>query len=207
MANEHAGIWESDTAMPTVFGTAVPTLFGVFRAAGYQSQNAGTEHLALFMGSVSGATNVLTRLHSACMTGDVFSSRRCDCGVQLVEAMRRIAGEGVGVLVYNPTHEGRGIGLFEKLRAYGLQDEGFDTVEANLELGHAPDSRRYGIEAQILQDLKVKSVRLMTNNPDKVHQLEASGVGVTQRIPFWVGDHSQNEQYRLTKIAKLGHWS
>jgi 3,4-dihydroxy 2-butanone 4-phosphate synthase/GTP cyclohydrolase II len=163
--------------------------------------------MALVMGEVAGVAGVLTRVHSVCVTGDVFASHRCDCGVQLQEAMRRVAEEGQGIIVYNPTHEGRGIGLVEKLRAYQLQDGGLDTVQANHELGHAADARHYGVDAQILHDLKVESIRLMTNNPDKISQLERFGVEVVERIPLWVGTTTHNSAYLRTKAAKLGHWS
>jgi 3,4-dihydroxy 2-butanone 4-phosphate synthase / GTP cyclohydrolase II len=184
----------------------LPTVFGEYRAVGYRTWR-GAEHLALVMGEVKGAADVLTRVHSVCLTGDVFSSQRCDCGVQLDEAMRRIAEEGRGVLVYNPVHEGRGIGLIEKLRAYELQDAGLDTVQANHELGYVSDARHYMVDAQILHDLKVKSVRLMTNNPDKISQLKRFGVDVTHRVPLWVGTNPHNLAYLRTKVVKLGHWS
>ena len=145
------------------------------------------------------------RLHSACLTGDVFASTRCDCGAQLDESMRRIGERGVGVIVYNRNHEGRGIGLLDKLAAYRLQDGGLDTVDANLELGHAADLRHYGTEAQILHDLKIESVHLLTNNPDKVAQLSAFGVKIAKRIPIVVGVTPHNEVYLKTKQDKLGH--
>jgi GTP cyclohydrolase II len=196
---------EREPIVPTAFGVRIPTAIGEFRVAGYQSRH-GTEHIAFFIGTVRGKPDVLTRLHSACMTGDVLDSLRCDCGVQLKQATKWIADEGLGVLIYNPSHEGRGIGLLEKLRAYRLQDEGLDTVDANLALGHAPDSRDYTVEASILLDLGVKSVRLMTNNPHKVRRLEELGVEVSQRVAMQGGRNPHNRSYLETKTRKLGHW-
>ena len=158
-------------------------------------------------GDVAGKSDVLVRVHSVCLTGDVFGSRRCDCGAQLAEAMRRIAEADEGIIVYNPSHEGRGIGLVHKLAAYQLQDSGLDTVEANLEMGHEPDERHYGVDAQILNDLKVSSVRLLTNNPEKIDQLRELGVDVVERVPLWVGRNGHNQRYLETKAQKLGHLS
>jgi 3,4-dihydroxy 2-butanone 4-phosphate synthase / GTP cyclohydrolase II len=199
--------WRTEALVTREAEAVMPTALGTFRAIGYRTGKDDAEHIALVMGDVAGASDVLTRVHSVCVTGDVFGSHRCDCGIQLHEAMRRIAAEGRGILVYNPTHEGRGIGLVEKLRAYELQDGGLDTVQANHELGHAADARHYGVDAQILHDLKVESVRLMTNNPDKITQLERFGVEVSARIPLWVGETPHNLAYLRTKAAKLGHWA
>ena len=199
--------WSTEALVTREAEASLPTPFGEFRAIGYRTRNRRDEHMALVLGDVAGGRDVLTRVHSVCVTGDVFSSQRCDCGMQLTEAMRRIAEAGRGVVVYNPTHEGRGIGLVEKLRAYQLQDGGLDTVQANHELGHAADARHYGVDAQILHDLKIESVRLMTNNPDKISQLERFGVEVTERIPLWVGTTPHNRAYLRTKAAKLGHWA
>ena len=154
---------------------------------------------------MSEGTDVLTRVHSVCLTGDVFGSMRCDCGSQLDEAMRLIADAGTGVVVYNTAHEGRGIGILDKIAAYHLQEEGLDTVEANRQIGHADDSRHYGVDAQILHDLGVRSVRLLTNNPDKIDQLMRYGIDVTDREEIWVGETPQNEAYLRTKEARMGH--
>jgi len=197
--------WRTEALVVRGAEATVPTPHGTFRAVGYRSQYSPTEHLALVMGDVAGQSGVLTRVHSACLTGDVFDSARCDCGEQLQEAMRRVAAEGRGVIVYNPAHEGRGIGLVEKLAAYRLQEEGLDTVEANHERGHAADARHYGIDAQILHDLKVESVRLLTNNPDKVAQLGRFGVDVAERVPIWMPPNEHNAEYLATKTSKLGH--
>jgi 3,4-dihydroxy 2-butanone 4-phosphate synthase/GTP cyclohydrolase II len=197
--------WRTEALVSRDAEATIPTEFGDFRVVGYRSLASTAEHLALVHGEVAGKENVLTRVHSVCVTGDVFGSRRCDCGVQLHEAMRRIAAEGEGIIVYNPTHEGRGIGLVDKLAAYRLQEQGLDTVEANAEMGHAADIRHYGIDAQILNDLKVSSVRLLTNNPDKIEQLTALGVDVTKREPLWVGENGYNRFYLETKAVKLGH--
>ena len=153
----------------------------------------------------AGHGDVITRLHSVCLTGDVFGSLRCDCGVQLQESMKLIAEAGEGIVVYNPTHEGRGTGLIDKLAAYRLQEQGFDTAEANEQIGHPVDSRHYGVDAQILHDLKVSSVRLLTNNPEKIAQLRMFGVDVGERIPLWVGENPYNSFYLQTKETKLGH--
>ena len=197
--------WRTEALVSRDAEATIPTAFGDFRVFGYRSLASNSEHLALMFGEVAGKEDVLTRVHSVCVTGDVFGSRRCDCGVQLREAMRRIAAEGEGIIVYNPTHEGRGIGLVDKLAAYRLQEQGLDTVEANAEMGHAADNRHYGIDAQILNDLKVSSVRLLTNNPDKIEQLTALGVDVTKREPLWVGENGYNRFYLETKATKLGH--
>jgi 3,4-dihydroxy 2-butanone 4-phosphate synthase/GTP cyclohydrolase II len=197
--------WRTEALISRDAEATIPTEYGDFEVVGYRSLATGSEHLALVRGEVAGKEDVLTRVHSVCLTGDVFGSRRCDCGAQLQEAMRRIAEAGAGIVVYNPTHEGRGIGLVDKLAAYRLQEQGLDTVEANEEIGHAPDSRHYGIDAQILNDLKVSSIRLLTNNPEKIVQLEKLGVGVTRREPLWVGENGHNRFYLETKTVKLGH--
>jgi 3,4-dihydroxy 2-butanone 4-phosphate synthase/GTP cyclohydrolase II len=198
--------WRSESLVVREVETTIPTGHGEFRAVGFRSRVDGSEHLALVMGDVAGKEGVLTRVHSRCLTGDVLGSERCDCGTQLDEAMRRIADEGAGVLVYDGSHEGRGIGLLAKLRAYRLQDEGLDTVDANLELGYPADARHYGIDAQILGDLKVSSVRLLTNNPRKISALDALGVEVAERVPLVVGATRHNEAYLRTKIDRLGHF-
>jgi 3,4-dihydroxy 2-butanone 4-phosphate synthase/GTP cyclohydrolase II len=157
------------------------------------------------MGEVTGKVDVLTRIHSVCLTGDVFGSLRCDCGPQLEESMRQIAEEGLGVIVYNTTHEGRGIGILNKIAVYDLQEQGLDTVDANREIGHSDDARHYGVDAQILHDLKISSVRLLTNNPDKIEQLTNYGVGVVGREPLWVGETPENTTYLHTKTERMGH--
>jgi GTP cyclohydrolase II len=182
----------------------IPTAAGEFQIYLYADHQDGKEHLALVYGEICGQTEVLTRLHSECFTGDVLGSRRCDCGEQLQLAMGSIAREGAGVVLYL-RQEGRGIGLPDKLRAYNLQDLGYDTVDANLLLGHEADERDYGIAARILQDLGVLSVRLLTNNPDKVAGLEASGMPVTARLPLQAPVTSENAVYLRAKAARLNH--
>lgn len=194
-----------DRLLPMSFRAVLPTAVGEFRAASYQSPGRETEHLALFIGQVTGGHDLLTRLHSACVTGEVLQSSRCDCRAQLDLAMGLIAAIGVGVLIYNPAHEGRGIGLIDKLRAYRLQDAGLDTVEANQALAHPTDARSYGVEAAILHDLGVMSVRLLTNNPEKVAALERHGIPVTERVPLVPPVTDDNRRYLQTKAARLGH--
>jgi GTP cyclohydrolase II len=156
------------------------------------------------MGDPAKGQPLLARVHSECFTGDVLGSRRCDCGDQLAKAMQLIAADGLGVIVYL-RQEGRGIGLLDKLRAYNLQDAGYDTVEANLLLGHAPDERDYTVAARIFEDLGVKAVRLMTNNPEKIGALEESGIVVTDRVPLQADVNADNERYLLTKAARMHH--
>jgi 3,4-dihydroxy 2-butanone 4-phosphate synthase/GTP cyclohydrolase II len=161
--------------------------------------------VALVKGDPHGKENVLVRVHSECFTGDVLGSIRCDCGLQLAEAMRRIDQEGEGIIVYIRGHEGRGIGLRHKLEAYALQDGGLDTVEANVELGFSPDARDYGVGAQILVDLGVSTMRLLTNNPTKRAGLEGHGLTIVERVPLESEPTSENLQYLQTKREKLGH--
>jgi 3,4-dihydroxy 2-butanone 4-phosphate synthase/GTP cyclohydrolase II len=182
----------------------LPTKFGDFRVIGYTSVLDGREHVALVKGEPAGKTNVLVRMHSECMTGDVFGSMRCDCGQQLAAAMKQIEEEGVGAIVYL-RQEGRGIGLGNKLRAYALQDEGLDTVEANEKLGFRPDLRDYGIGAQILLDLDLHSIRLLTNNPKKVVGLDGYDIEITGIESLRVEPGEHNEKYLDTKRSKLGH--
>ena len=183
---------------------ALPTRFGDFRVFAYESILDKREHLALVKGDITGKGNVLVRMHSECMTGDVFGSERCDCGEQLAAAMRQIEEEGQGAIIYL-RQEGRGIGLVNKLKAYQLQDEGMDTVEANQELGFKPDLRDYGIGAQILLDLGLHSIRLLTNNPRKIVGLDGYDIEITGREPLLVEPGEHNEGYLETKRAKLGH--
>ena len=183
----------------------LPTEFGEFRCLAYQSLLDGETHLAFVMGEPDGEQNVLVRVHSECLTGDVFGSRRCDCGAQLHGALRKIASDGLGVVVYLRGHEGRGIGISHKLRAYELQDGGLDTVDANVELGLPVDSREYGIGAQILVDLGVTTMRLMTNNPAKRGGLEGYGLHIVERVPIHVEPNEENIRYLRTKRDRLGH--
>lgn len=185
--------------------TRLPTGAGEFAAVGYRSTVGGDEQIALVRGDVAGREGVLVRLHSECLTGDVFGSRRCDCGPQLDAAMREVVAAGAGVIVYARGHEGRGIGLVEKLRAYALQDAGADTVDANVDLGLPADARDYTAQAQILRDLGVGSVRLLTNNPAKVDALTQLGVEVAERVPLRAGVTDDNLAYLRTKHARMGH--
>jgi 3,4-dihydroxy 2-butanone 4-phosphate synthase/GTP cyclohydrolase II len=195
----------SDTLVRRVAEAALPMAEGLtFRAIVYDNTIDQHQHMALVLGDVEGEENVLVRLHSECLTGDVFGSERCDCGDQLAQALDRITVAGRGVLVYLH-QEGRGIGLANKIRAYALQDQGRDTVEANLELGFKEDLRDYGIGAQVLRDLGVRSVRLLTNNPQKIAGLETYGVKVAARAPLEVTPRPGNIEYLRTKQAKLGH--
>ncbi len=182
----------------------LPTKYGMFKAVGYRDKINNEEHIALVLGEINGEEPVLARVHSECLTGDVFGSQRCDCGDQLDEALRRISQEGSGILLYM-RQEGRGIGLMNKLKAYHLQDNGMDTVEANEALGFPADLRDYGIGAEILADLGVKALRLMTNNPKKISGIYGFGLKVVERIPIEI-NHNQNNQYYLsTKKKKMGH--
>ena len=182
----------------------LPTEFGEFTAVAFREKLNGKTHVALVKGDVDGAENVLVRVHSECLTGDVFHSLRCDCGEQLEQALAQIEAEGTGVLLYM-AQEGRGIGLINKLRAYELQEQGMDTVEANLELGFAADQRDYGIGAQILVDLGIRSMRLLTNNPDKRAGLEGYGLSIDERIPLQTEPTVHNRDYLRTKAEKMGH--
>lgn len=184
--------------------TILPTEFGEFKVYGYSNEFDDKEHIALVKGDVTTDTPVLTRIHSECLTGDVFHSYRCDCGPQLHEALRSIAKEKRGVLIYM-RQEGRGIGLLNKLRAYNLQDQGLDTVQANEKLGFSADLREYYLSAQILQDLTVHSVNLLTNNPRKLTGLEQYNVHVNERRPLEIKKRAENEHYLKTKTEKLGH--
>ena len=189
--------------------TRLPTRHGEFTAYGYRITIDDSEHVALAYGDIAGAVAqgepVLTRVHSECLTGDVFGSERCDCGPQLDEALRAIVAEGRGVVVYLRGHEGRGIGLVAKLQAYQLQDGGRDTVDANLDLGLPADARHYGTATQVLRDLGIESVRLMTNNPDKTESLEDFGIHVSERVPLAIHPTEHNRAYLRTKAERMGH--
>ncbi|MFN2317226.1 MAG: bifunctional 3,4-dihydroxy-2-butanone-4-phosphate synthase/GTP cyclohydrolase II [Gemmatimonadales bacterium] len=215
MAHEHGLVFvtvadlvawrlKSDRLVHRVAEARLPTEFGEFTVIGYRNDVDEAEHVALVMGDVREAPDVLVRMHSKCLTGDVFGSHRCDCGPQLHAAMRRIGEEGRGVIVYLD-QEGRGIGLLNKLRAYALQDTGADTVQANQRLGFAPDLRNYGIGAQILRDVGLSAIRLMTNNPRKVVGLDAYGLTITEREPLVIDQTDSNRDYLATKRDKLGH--
>ena len=182
----------------------IPTAEGNFQLCVYQTNQDHKEHLALILGDVSEQSHVLTRIHSECFTGDVLGSLRCDCGEQLQRAMQLIAQQGRGILIYL-RQEGRGIGLIEKLRAYNLQDEGYDTVDANVMLGHQPDERDYSVAALILKDLNVQSVQLLTNNPEKIESLQGLGVTVSNRIPLQPNVTAENANYLQTKVQRMNH--
>lgn len=185
---------------------SVPTKYGVFRAVGYRSEVDSREHIAFVMGNLGDGEEVLTRVHSECLTGDVFGSLRCDCGAQLDRAIQLVAKEGRGVVLYIRGHEGRGIGLFAKLQAYNLQDGGFDTADANRELGLPVDARDYGIGAQILYDIGVRSMRLLTNNPTKRAGIEGYGLTISERVPLMTEMTAHNRDYLRAKAEKMGHF-
>jgi GTP cyclohydrolase II len=200
-------------AIERLVDTRLPTGYGEFRAVGYLDGD-GHEHMALVYGEVDGTVDssvntagrpVLTRLHSECLTGDVFASTRCECGEQLSAALHAIVAAGAGVLVYLRGHEGRGIGLVAKLRAMRLQEEGLDTVEANLALGLPVDARDYDVAAEILTDLGVRSVRLLSNNPKKLDSLRRNGILIDERVPLLVAPRAENVRYLSTKRERLGH--
>jgi 3,4-dihydroxy 2-butanone 4-phosphate synthase / GTP cyclohydrolase II len=183
----------------------IPTQWGDFTCYAYESTLDGTEHLAFVKGAVQGQDNVLVRVHSECLTGDVFGSLRCDCGPQLQAAMRQVAEEGLGVVLYYRGHEGRGIGIGHKLQAYRLQEQGHDTVDANLKLGLPVDSREYGIGAQILVDLGITTMRMLTNNPAKKGGLAGFGITITERVPLQIEPNPENIAYLRTKRERMGH--
>lgn len=188
-----------------ITSSRIPTEYGDFQLCFYTNTLDNKEHLAFYMGDLASVDSVLVRVHSECFTGDVLGSRRCDCGEQLDRSMAMVAQAGVGVVLYM-RQEGRGIGLLEKLRAYNLQDQGFDTVEANLMLGHGADERDYSLAALILEDLRVSSVRLITNNPAKISALEAAGITVTERVSLEVAANTDNAGYLLTKAQRMDHF-
>ncbi len=193
-----------DRLVERVVDTKLPTKYGEFAAVGYRSLVDGKHHVAMVKGDVAGRDDVLVRVHSECLTGDVFHSLRCDCGEQLESALAQIEREGAGVLLYL-AQEGRGIGLLNKLRAYNLQDEGYDTVDANLQLGLPVDLRDYGIGAQILVDLGLSSIRILTNNPKKIRGLEGYGLSVSEQVPIVHAANPHNERYLDAKRDRLGH--
>jgi len=196
---------EREKLVEKVEAVDMPTDYGTYKLHLYRSTLEATHHVALVMGEIDPARPVLVRVHSECLTGDVFGSRRCDCGSQLHAAMRRVAAEGSGVILYMRGHEGRGIGLHGKIRAYKLQEEGLDTVEANLKLGYPMDLRDYGMGAQILGDLGVRQIRLMTNNPRKVVALEGHQLTIVEQVPLRSDPVPENARYLETKKKKMGH--
>lgn len=187
-----------------VVGARLPTRYGEFEIHLYSNSLESKEHLALVMGAVNDSEPVLVRVHSECLTGDVLGSMRCDCGEQLARSLELIAEAGSGVLLYM-RQEGRGIGLTDKLRAYNLQDEGMDTVDANLALGHQADARHYDSAALMLKDLGVKKILLLTNNPNKIEELQKLGIVVIERIPLMGEINPENERYLLTKASRMKH--
>jgi 3,4-dihydroxy 2-butanone 4-phosphate synthase/GTP cyclohydrolase II len=196
---------QKDKLVRRVAEARIPTKYGDFTCYAYESVLDGEQHLAFVRGAVQGEENVLVRVHSECLTGDVFGSMRCDCGPQLDAAIKRVADEGMGAVVYLRGHEGRGIGISHKLRAYELQEQGHDTVDANLELGLPIDSREYGIGAQILVDLGITTMRLMTNNPTKYGGLEGFGLDIVERVPLETHPNPENINYLRTKRERMGH--
>jgi len=196
---------DRDGAIRPVAEARIPTRWGDFAAHAYEDLLTGDQHVAFVKGAVRGAADVLVRLHSECLTGDVFGSLKCDCGDQLNAALRRIAQEGLGVVVYLRGHEGRGIGLAHKLRAYALQEQGMDTVDANTALGLPVDSREYGVGARILVDLGITTLRYMTNNPLKFGALDGYGLEMVERVPLETDPNPENVAYLRAKKERMGH--
>jgi GTP cyclohydrolase II len=193
-----------DCCVQLVAVADLPSQFGEFQICGLVSPCDGKEHTAIIKGDIMNKDNVLTRVHSECLTGDVMGSKRCDCREQLIESLKRIEANGEGVLLYL-RQEGRNIGLTEKLKAYALQDQGLDTIDANLVLGWQPDQRDYGVAAHILRTLGVRSIRLLTNNPDKIRQLVKHEVIIIERVPLIIETNEHNQEYLDTKAIKTGH--
>ncbi len=200
------GETDDNDCVELVAKATVPTRYGSFMSYVYRVKGNGAEHIAFVMGEVGDESSVLTRLHSECVTGVVFGSYRCDCGEQLDMALRYIAAEGRGVLLYLRGHEGRGIGLANKIRAYSLQEQGFDTVDANLQLGLPDDAREYDSAAAILRSLGITSVRLMSNNPSKFETLLRHGIPVCERVALAIPAREENERYIKTKQVRFGHY-
>ncbi|TCK01558.1 GTP cyclohydrolase II [Volucribacter psittacicida] len=194
------------TKIQRVTEANLPTEFGLFRIVGFEFPDTKKEHIALVYGDISNPEQpVLARIHSECLTGDTLYSLKCDCGFQLETALRQISEEGRGVLIYH-REEGRGIGIINKIRAYALQDQGMDTIEANLALGFAADERNFSVCADIFELLGVKAVRLLTNNPEKIETMKQAGINVVERVPLNVGENRYNTQYLDTKAKKMGHF-
>lgn len=183
----------------------LPTEFGIFKIVGFEFPDTKKEHVALVMGDIANGEPVLARIHSECLTGDALHSLKCDCGFQLASALRQISEEGRGVLIYH-REEGRGIGLINKIRAYSLQDQGMDTIEANLALGFKADERNFSVCADMFEALGVKAVRLLTNNPNKIDTMKQAGINVVERVPLNVGENRYNTGYLDTKAKKMGHY-
>ena len=203
--NQQAALAVPKQTIELVASSILPTKHGEFQIHVFRPLQETVEHIALVKGDPRGQDNVLVRVHSECLTGDAFGSLRCDCGAQLDAALAKIAEAGVGAVIYLRGHEGRGIGLANKIRAYQLQDQGRDTVEANLALGLPVDSRDYQAATQILAHLGIASIRLMTNNPRKLAKLESYGIRITERVSVQIGLTEHNDRYLRTKQAKLGH--
>ena len=196
---------DKDICVKIVSVADFPSEFGHFRILGFVNNKDGKDHIVVLKGEIGDGEGILTRVHSACLTGDSLGSRRCDCGPQLREALRVIEREGRGIVLYHQ-EEGRGIGLVNKLRAYALQDAGYDTIDANIALGFKADERDYRIPTEMLKKLGVKSVRLLTNNPEKVVDLEKHGIRVVERVPHELPVHEDDRGYLLTKRQRFGHW-
>ncbi|KKW49251.1 GTP cyclohydrolase [Pantoea ananatis] len=183
---------------------ALPTLWGEFTIIGFEEIANGHDHVALVLGNIRNSESVLTRIHSECLTGDVLSSLKCDCGFQLKAALEAIVAEGCGILLYH-RQEGRNIGLLNKIRAYALQDRGYDTVEANMKLGFSADERDFSLCSDMLKILGINKIKLLTNNPEKIEAIRENGIEVTERVPLVVGRNNNNESYLITKATKMGH--